>query len=859
MFMSEAVPSPGVQPATKAVVGSERLTAGATHENSEYETVRRNGYPWLRFPQAMEAHYLADTADERLKTLVLGGWAILVLIVVMAGIDCIMVPDQWALALTLRLLLLLPMKLLWIQKLPTMGIRAREWGLMGHMAVSASVLSVLVLSSQSTLAAPYLVALCMHILIIGSMLRAKFWNALWVNVFVLALFGVTWMLLPNPPTPVLISMTLTLLATAVFTLWGAYRLEYMHRAQWLMTHHEKHLQQSLQEGIRRLDELSRFDALTGLPNRREFANHLQKVWARAQRDGRPVAILLLDIDHFKAYNDTHGHMQGDECLKQVAMVLKHTVNTSKGLVARWGGEEFIVVLNDADTAQATQDAQRLVNAVRAMRLAHGASPTGPWVTCSVGVASVPAGTTHLSPEAVIAGADEALYRAKSGGRARCVAHDPHAPFPAVKAATLLEPEKAVASHGSSLRQIHLYKQEMLALMRPLSFLQFSGPLEGKYQQDTVDQRLKDFMRTGVLALIMFNLFLPVDYLLANDIWEKALWLRLAVFTPFWAMVALLLWQLHEHWVRHVPSWVHETTIAVSGICAAASLSYILASSHSPLVQYYHVGLMVVIVYSNLVQRLRFWFALGTTGIIYVMQVYGALVAPDIDPRLILPMIALVGASGAFSLMANYNIDRDERGNYLLSLRRKALLESLRDVHQQLLGLARVDPLTGQFNRRHANECLHEVWAHAQLDRQPLAVIMIDIDHFKPYNDHYGHLEGDKCLSQVAQALSACVRGPSDVVARYGGEEFVVILANTDEASASSVAERMRLAVQDLGLPHAESETAPQVTISMGVASVTRCKGFTADVLLQRADQALYRAKHLGRNRVVTYSLPVVPV
>jgi diguanylate cyclase (GGDEF)-like protein len=694
----------------------------------------------------------------------------------------------------------------------------------------------------------------LYVLVIGSMLRARFWNAMLVDAFICALYGVSWVMLDNPPWPILVSLALALGAIVVFTLWGAYRLEYTHRAHWLMTQHERHLQRTLNEGIHRLDELSRFDALTGLPNRREFTSHLQKVWARAQRDGRPVAILLMDIDHFKLYNDSLGHVQGDTCLQQVAQALKETVHHPMGLAARWGGEEFIVVLNDADTQHATQAAQRVLNAVRALRLAHGASPTASWVTCSIGVASVPADASHLSPEAVIAAADEALYQAKARGRARWASHDPHSPFPNVQTSPTGSPPAPLATDTKLL-----HSRELALLDRPLNPLVFPSPLETKYQEETAAKRLKDFLLTGMLALVTFNVFLPTDYLMANDVWEEALQLRLFVFTPIWALVIAVCWFGRDALVRIFPSWVHETIVVISGVFAGGCLAYILAVSKSPLVQYYHVGMMVVLVYGNLVQRLRFWFALAFTTAILGMQVMGALMATGIDEQLLLPMIALGGSAGLFSLMANHGIDRDERKNYLMSLRRKSLLTRLQQVHQQLTSLARVDPLTGLYNRRHVNESLAQAWTQARADKASLAVVMIDIDHFKAYNDHCGHPQGDQCLQQVAQALAKSVRGPSDIVGRYGGEEFIAILTQVVPADAVQVAERMRTAIEKLGIAHTASPSGQTVTISVGVACLSATERQTADHLLQCADQALYQAKHRGRNAVVSVTAPIAPV
>ena len=166
--------------------------------------------------------------------------------------------------------------------------------------------------------------------------------------------------------------------------------------------------------------------------------------------------------------------------------------------------------------------------------------------------------------------------------------------------------------------------------------------------------------------------------------------------------------------------------------------------------------------------------------------------------------------------------------------------------RQLDQLAKQDPLTGVANRRHFNIELERALTHSQESGAPLSLILIDVDYFKRFNDHYGHQVGDMCLKEVAQALNRAVRTPSDLVARYGGEEFVLLLPNTDRQAAASVAQRLQDGLASLQLEHLASDVAPWVTVSQGIASNVSGEG--ASQLLERADQALYRAKESGRNQ-----------
>ncbi len=166
-------------------------------------------------------------------------------------------------------------------------------------------------------------------------------------------------------------------------------------------------------------------------------------------------------------------------------------------------------------------------------------------------------------------------------------------------------------------------------------------------------------------------------------------------------------------------------------------------------------------------------------------------------------------------------------------------------------IAMQDGLTQIPNRRCFDQRFQEEWARLSRSAQTLALLMIDIDHFKAYNDHYGHGAGDECLKRVAHAIHQVPNRPMDLVARYGGEEFAALLPETDEEGALHLAYQMLASVQSLGIEHAYSGAAPWVTISIGLAvhSATHPK-CSAEHLREAADQALYRAKIEGRNRVV---------
>ncbi|HCT7710125.1 TPA: GGDEF domain-containing protein [Klebsiella pneumoniae] len=162
--------------------------------------------------------------------------------------------------------------------------------------------------------------------------------------------------------------------------------------------------------------------------------------------------------------------------------------------------------------------------------------------------------------------------------------------------------------------------------------------------------------------------------------------------------------------------------------------------------------------------------------------------------------------------------------------------------QRLESIANQDALTGTANRRALNAYLAAIW----LQKTPLALMMIDVDYFKRYNDRYGHQAGDECLSSVAQVLKMAVRAEGDLVARYGGEEFVVVLPGVSLAHATAIAERIQQKIREAGLPHAASAVASEVTVSIGI--VASDGTVPIETLIARADSALYQAKNKGRNQ-----------
>jgi len=190
--------------------------------------------------------------------------------------------------------------------------------------------------------------------------------------------------------------------------------------------------------------------------------------------------------------------------------------------------------------------------------------------------------------------------------------------------------------------------------------------------------------------------------------------------------------------------------------------------------------------------------------------------------------------------------------YVISNREKEIeqrTEELKQANETLQRLCREDSLTGLANRRSFAQFLTRTWQGSMRNHQPISILIIDIDDFKAYNDHYGHKKGDSCLKLISEAIRRTVGRASDLVSRYGGEEFVVVLGDTSLEGGLKIAENIRAAIESLGIPHKGSKKHRMVTVSIGVTSTLPAPEIQPATVLVAADRAMYIAKHDGKNQV----------
>jgi diguanylate cyclase (GGDEF)-like protein len=389
------------------------------------------------------------------------------------------------------------------------------------------------------------------------------------------------------------------------------------------------------------------------------------------------------------------------------------------------------------------------------------------------------------------------------------------------------------SGDAPVTDLEPYESEVSgALDRGFLWMYFPARLEQLFESDTQHARSRHLVGIGIIWIalgVMYALVVRLgpastDALSVNSV-------RLAVVTPILVAVTFTIW-----W--GVRPFTREFLMMLANIIAPASMILVITFAQGSDVGMNRGALTIVLLFITVVVRLRFWFAVTACMAIVAVQIgvpwLASVPVPGNVPLVVITIVA--------TLIANYQLERESRLNYLQRLLTRIQGARLAATVVQLHDLAQRDPLTGLANRRAIDAQLEALSEKGE----PFAVIMVDVDIFKAFNDRYGHVIGDDCLRRVAAMLRASLRCPSDQVARFGGEEFVVVLPQTSVENGRIMAERMRLAVCGLRIPHAGSPERV-VTISAGVSGASAPA--SAAEMLSGADSALYRAKSLGRNRV----------
>jgi len=378
-----------------------------------------------------------------------------------------------------------------------------------------------------------------------------------------------------------------------------------------------------------------------------------------------------------------------------------------------------------------------------------------------------------------------------------------------------------------------YESEVAnALDRGFPWMYFPARLEHLFECETQHARSRHLVGIGILWIalgVIYAIVVPLGPASKHALGVDTV--RVGVVTPILIAVTFTIW-----W--GVRPFIRELLMMLANIIAPASMILIITFAQGSEVGANRGALTIVLLFITVVVRLRFWFAVTACLAIVAVQIgVPSLLDVPVPGNVPLVLVTLVA-----TLIANYHLERESRLNYLQRLLNRIQGARLAATVVQLQDLSQRDPLTGLANRRALDAQLEALCEKGER----FAVIMVDVDAFKAFNDCYGHVIGDDCLRRVAAMLRASLRCTSDQIARIGGEEFVVVLPQTSMEDARIMAERMRIAVSGLRIPHARSPERV-VTISAGVSGSSAPA--SAAEMLSDADRVLYRAKSLGRNRV----------
>jgi diguanylate cyclase (GGDEF)-like protein len=385
-----------------------------------------------------------------------------------------------------------------------------------------------------------------------------------------------------------------------------------------------------------------------------------------------------------------------------------------------------------------------------------------------------------------------------------------------------------------------------SFVRPsLRGLAFPKLLEDRFEQDTRLARSHRMWFEGLVAIFGFNLCLLVDFLFVND----GKWLSIVYQTAIATPVALAVNAL----VRSNPSRpVREGGVALGMfiICVLNLVAEGRASASATL--FGAICTLVTAMFAAIVMRLRFKYSVATISAMLIASIWSIGNTQQLSRSEAVMADSILAIGIAIILVASISLELEERNGYLIGLQRDVQAEDLAWANQALKELSDIDNLTRLPNRRALDERVALLWQSCAARNQPLSAVVIDVDHFKLFNDNHGHLFGDEILRQIGALLPQALRSADHMAARFGGEEFVLLLpgARPDEATAIADAVRRLICASIVpARPLSEGKAMAPITVSCGVSTVLPGHILQWMDLISAADAALYEAKRGGRNRV----------
>jgi len=380
---------------------------------------------------------------------------------------------------------------------------------------------------------------------------------------------------------------------------------------------------------------------------------------------------------------------------------------------------------------------------------------------------------------------------------------------------------------------------------PWWFLRLPGPLESSFETQTAAERNRQIRFWIIVSVAFYWLCFGLEFVAVPDrIWLSML-VRLGFMAPLAGLSVLLLRKMPPGWDESVVAILSPTLNTVAQLCIFASSARVDTLLDT-------LVLALEVLWMNVLFPFRLreaaLFSIITMGVGDAINAWSAAAHHAVIeyPHVIIAAHGIVALSVLGRAVAEQNLRR----SFLQGLSLHFRVEDLSRANDKLLELSNTDPLTGVANRRYFDCVFDRAWQESAESGGLVALMMIDVDYFKLFNDTAGHLEGDRCLATIARIISQQVRSRQDLVSRFGGEEFVVLMPDTDLEAAEEVAQRIRAAIDAQRVFHPAKAAGGFVSVSIGVATTRLGRGINTQAgLIAEADRAMYAAKAGGRNQV----------
>lgn len=368
---------------------------------------------------------------------------------------------------------------------------------------------------------------------------------------------------------------------------------------------------------------------------------------------------------------------------------------------------------------------------------------------------------------------------------------------------------------------------------------FAPAVEARFEADTGLRRSRELVRAGVAGILIYDFFLIKDWLTRPEVFRQALFWRVGVVTVIGALVLLAIHRgLKAHW--------REASMAGTIVMAMFASCMIFLATPPSVGIYDPFSFGLILIAGNVVMGLRFPFALAATVLSLVVMLFAVLFSGSVPPIARGIAMNTMVATALFTLIANHRMEQSTRQAYLLKLREELRSHAALETARLYELISQTDALTGLPNRRAFEDELSRCWEASLQTGKAMAVLLVDVDNFKRFNDRFGHASGDECLRRTAWVMRKDLR-ERDFIARLGGEEFVVVMLVPHADVAVNTAERLRVGVEALHIAHDGHAGQEEVTVSIGVAVGAPPQVADPDSLLRAADAAMYEAKKKGRN------------